>query len=116
MNIEISKDIEKYQETVAMGLTAKQLVFSAAAVLAGGTVVLCLYHHIGLTASTYIAMPAVAPIALGGFYSYNGMGFYEVMGRKMRFLTGNWTLIYVSTEGEQVIRNLQASGSKKSKR
>ena len=28
MVIEINKDIDRYQESVAMGLTAKQLVFS----------------------------------------------------------------------------------------
>ena len=30
MVIEINKDIDRYQESVAMGLTAKQLVFSIA--------------------------------------------------------------------------------------
>ena len=28
MNISINKDIEKYQESVVMGLTARQLIFS----------------------------------------------------------------------------------------
>ena len=33
MVIEINKDIDRYQESVAMGLTAKQLVFSIASVI-----------------------------------------------------------------------------------
>nr|WP_242837111.1 PrgI family protein [Eubacterium xylanophilum] len=41
-----------------MGLTARQLIFG----------------YMGVTVSAYIAIPAVAPIALSGFYSYNGMG------------------------------------------
>ena len=79
MVIEINKDIDRYQETVAMGLTAKQLIYSVASVAAGGGMVFLLYPYIGLTGAAYVAIPCVAPIALGGFYSYNGMGFYEYM-------------------------------------
>ena len=104
MVIEINKDIDRYKESVVMGLTAKQLIFSVASVVAGGSIVLLLYRYIGLTPSVYVAIPVVAPIALGGFYSFNGMSFYEVMGRKMRMLFANHPLTYVSTEGEAVIK------------
>ena len=40
MNISINKDIEKYQESVVMGLTARQLIFSIASVACGGAIVL----------------------------------------------------------------------------
>ena len=69
MVIEINKDIDRYQETVAMGLTAKQLIYSIVSVSVGAGIVLLLYKHIGLTGSAYVAIPCVAPIALGGFYS-----------------------------------------------
>lgn len=36
MVIEINKDIDRYKESVVMGLTAKQLIFSVASVVAGG--------------------------------------------------------------------------------
>ena len=104
MVIEINKDIELYQETVAMGLTARQLLFSVASLAVGGGIVLLLYKHIGLMASAYVAIPAVAPIALGGFYSFNGMNFYEVVRRKVHFAFFNKPLLYVSTEGEAVIK------------
>ena len=104
MVIEINKDIERYKESVVMGLTAKQLVYSVASVIAGGGIVLLLYPYIGMTPSVYVAIPVVAPIALGGFYTYNGMSFYEVMGRKFRMLFANRPLTYVSTEGEREIR------------
>lgn len=104
MVIEINKDIDRYQESVAMGLTAKQLLFSAASVVVGGGLVLLLYKYIGLTGAAYVAIPCVAPIALGGFYSYNGMSFYEYMGRKLHFMFHNKALTYVSTEGEPAIK------------
>ena len=34
MVIEINKDIDRYKESVVMGLTAKQLIFSVASVVA----------------------------------------------------------------------------------
>lgn len=80
--IEINKDIDRYQESVALGLTAKRLIFSVVSVVVGGGIVLLLYKYIGLTGAAYVAIPCVAPIALGGFYSFNGMDFYEYMGKK----------------------------------
>ena len=85
----------------------RSLIFSVASVAAGGGIVLLLYRYIGLTPSVYVAIPVAAPIALGGFYSFNGMGFYEYMGRKMRMLFANRPLAYVSTEGEETIREIR---------
>lgn len=79
MVIEINKNIDSYKETVVMRLTT----------------------------SAYIAIPAVAPIAMSGFYSYNGMGFMEMMKLKLRFAFGNRALAYVSTEGCDVLRDLR---------
>lgn len=105
--IEINKDIDRYQESVALGLSAKQLIFSIVSVLVGGGMVLLLYRYIGLTGAVYVAIPCVAPIALGGFYSYNEMDFYEYMGRKIHFMIGNKALTYSSTEGEVAIKELE---------
>ncbi|SFQ08878.1 PrgI family protein [Lachnospiraceae bacterium XBB1006] len=116
--IEINKDIDRYKETVAMGLNAKQLLFSIASVAVGGGMVLLLYPYIGLTGAAYVTIPCVAPIALGGFYSYNGMGFYEYMGRKLYFITHNRVLLYQSTEGEQMVMSdrLEQETDKKRKK
>ena len=108
MVIEINKDIDRYQETVALGLTARQLLFSVASVVVGGGLVLLLYKYIGLRGAAYVAIPCVAPIALGGFYSYNGMNFYEYMGKKLQFMFHNKALTYVSTESEQTIKAYEA--------
>lgn len=113
MIIEINKDIDRYKESVVMGLTARQLIFSVLSVAVGGGIVLFFYPLIGMTPSVYLAIPAVAPVALGGFYSFNGMNFYEYMGRKMRMLFANRPLAYVSTENEEVIRKIRAQETEK---
>ncbi|MBQ4560533.1 MAG: PrgI family protein [Tyzzerella sp.] len=112
MIIEINKDIETYQESVVMGLTAKQLIYSVASVVAGGGLILVLYPYVGLTVAAYIAVPVVAPIALGGFYSYNGMNFYEYMKRKIYFAFGNRAYTYVSTEGKETNKKEKKGGNK----
>lgn len=98
MIVEINKDLEKYKESVALGLTAKQLIFSIASVVVGGGLILFLYPYLGLTVAAYISIPIVVPIAMGGFYSYQGMSFYEVMRRRIYFMFQNKPLTYVSTE------------------
>lgn len=108
MIIEINKDLEKYKESVALGLTAKQLIFSIASVVVGGGLILLLYPYVGLTVATYIAVPVVAPIALGGFYSYQGMSFYEVMRRRFYYMFNNKPLTYVSTESVAEIEKWNA--------
>ncbi len=103
MIIEINQDIENYKESVVLGLTARQLIFSVASIVAGGAVVLLLHPYVGLTVAAYLAVPVVAPIALGGFYTYQGMNFYEVVGRRIHFAFFNRPIGYVSTEGEREI-------------
>ena len=106
MNISINKDIEKYQESVAMGLTARQLIFSIASVACGGAIVLLTYRYVGLTGSAYIAIPVVAPLALNGFYSYQGMSFTQMFKRKMWFAFKNRPLTYISEESEKPVNDI----------
>ena len=107
MVIEVNKDIDRYKESVVLGLTARQLIYSIVSVVIGGGIVLLVYPYVGLTTSAYIAIPVVAPIALTGFYSYNGMTFMEMMKLKLHFSFGNKALTYVSTESEDEIKKVQ---------
>ncbi len=108
MIIEINKDIEKYQESVAMGLSAKQLAYSILALGSGCVIVFFLYEKIGLTFSCYVAVPIVAPIALCGFYSYNGMGFREVFTRYMRSIFRNKALVFQSSGYREMVSEIKA--------
>ena len=113
MIIEINKDIDRYQESVALGLTVKQLFYATLSLIAGAGIVLLLQGQIGLTLSAYVAVPVVAPLALQGFYQYNGMSFMEVMKRKLFFAFLNRPLVYVSEEGEAAVKAYRAEGAAK---
>ena len=107
MIIEINKDIEKYKETVVLGLTAKQLCYSLACVAAGTGLFLLLYPHIGMDMTVYIVVPVILPIGMNGFYDYNGLGFTEMMKRKIHYAYLNRPLRYGSTETDAIISEIQ---------
>ena len=115
MNIAINKDIEKYQESVILGLTAKQLIFSVISIIVGGGIVLLTYKYVGLTVSVYIAIPAVAPLALNGFYESQGMSFMEMFTRKLKLIFANRPLLYSSEESEEMIKDLRLEEENKAK-
>ena len=56
------------------------------------------------------------PLALQGFYQYNGMSFMEVMKRKLYFAFLNRPLVYVSEEGEAAVKAYRAEGVTKEMR
>lgn len=92
---------------MCLGLSAKQLVYSILALGSGCIIVFLLYERIGLTFSCYVAVPVVAPIALCGFYSYNGMGFREVFTRYMKSVFCNRTLIFRAGGYREMIMELR---------
>ena len=108
MSVEINKDIDKFQESVVLGLTAKQLAASVLSVLVGGVIVFLTYKKVGLTVSAYIAIPVVAPIALSGFYSFNGMSFMQMMKKKIQFMFKAKPLVYKSTESVDELKQIAA--------
>lgn len=91
-----------------MGLTAKQLVYSILALGSGCLIVFLLYEKIGLTFSCYVAVPVVAPIALCGFYSYNGMGFREVFTRYMKSIFRNKALVFKASGYREMMAEIRA--------
>ncbi len=100
MHIEVNRDLDKFKESVCLGLSARQLIYSLISLILGAGIVLLVYPYVGLTIAAYIAVPVVAPIALTGFYSYNGMTFIEMMKLKIHFSGKQSALFYESTEDE----------------
>ena len=54
-----------------------------------------------------MAVPIVAPIALCGFYSYNGMGFREVFIRYMRSIFRNKALVFQSSGYRETVLEIK---------
>ena len=114
MIIKINEDVEAYKETVAMGLTGRQIIFSGAALLVGAGIALCLFQKIGIMASCYIATPIIIPIALMGFYELNGMNFFQFFTRFLRSFKMK-LLRYHSTESVKAFQKMMEVPKKEQK-
>ena len=106
MEIELSEDLQHYKESLVLGLTAKQFLFSALALGVGTGIVLLLYEKIGITLSCYVATPFVVPLALTGFYNYHGLTFWQFAGKMIYFSLFNRPLVYGSTESVQELKQI----------
>lgn len=117
MVIEMNEDIEKYEETVVMGLTARQAIFSFLSLMVGAGIILFLYFcvGIGIMVSCYIAIPFVMPIALMGFYKYNGMNFFQFFSRFIASFRLSKPLLYQSTENMKEYEKLMIQPEDKKK-
>ncbi|MDE5985361.1 MAG: PrgI family protein [Eubacterium sp.] len=80
MEIQLNKDLQKFQDNVVLGLNARQTVFGG--IGAGlGIAVFLLASKKGLTddISSIITSATVAPFAALGFVNYNGMTFERLV-------------------------------------
>lgn len=73
MEIKINKEIRHYQESVIMGLTARQLICSILAILIAVGLYFLLKDAVGREAISWICIFAAIPFGAAGFFKYNGM-------------------------------------------
>ena len=106
MTIQINKNLDNYKEKVVMGLTAKQLIHVIICIGICAGIVAGLHRFIGIMPAALLCFPIVAPIALNGFYEWNGLGFMESMKLRMHYMLHNQPLKYISeSESEKVIED-----------
>jgi len=79
MEIRINKEIRDYQESVVLGLSARQLVFSAAAVVAAVIVYFALKDVLGTETVSWVCILCAFPLAAAGFVKYQGMTFWQFL-------------------------------------
>lgn len=77
MEIKIPKDIHKHSETIFFGLTARQFTCSVLALGAAVGLYMGLRHIIGSETASWVCIVGAAPIAVAGFFRYNGMNFEQ---------------------------------------
>lgn len=80
MEIKLNKDLQKMESRLALGLTARQLVFSSIGLICGAAAYFSSYKK-GISAdlSAIISFALVAPFAALGFVSYHGLTFEKLI-------------------------------------
>lgn len=73
MEIQMNKEIRNYTEGVFFGLTVRQCVCSAAAIVVSLTLYFTLRPRLPIEIVSWICIAAAAPFAALGFLKYHGM-------------------------------------------
>ena len=73
MEIRINKDIRKYTETVFLGLTARQFIFSCLAAAVAAASYFALRGRAAPETVSWACILSAAPFAALGFINYHGM-------------------------------------------
>ena len=73
MEIKINKEIRTYRETIFFGLSLRQFICSVLAVGAAVALYFCLHGVLEQETVSWVCIVGAAPIAVAGFFQYNGM-------------------------------------------
>ena len=84
MEIRINKEIKDYHESLFFGLSTRQFICSVAAVGAAVGIYFGLKNYIDKETVSWLCIACAAPIAVAGFFNYNGMNFEEYVGAWFR--------------------------------
>ena len=73
MEIKINKEIRTYRETIFFGLSLRQFICSVLAVTTAVALYFGLHEVLGRETVSWVCIVGAAPIAVAGFFQYNGM-------------------------------------------
>jgi len=107
VNVEIPREVKEYEATVAMGLSARQIISVICCLLWAVPVYLGLGQIIGQSTSIYIVLIGAIPIILIGFYKIDGIPMETYLKIVFKFLTEPQKRVYkYIPEEEQLHREL----------
>lgn len=75
MEIKIPKEVRQHKETIFFGLSTRQFICAVLAVGVAVGVYFLLKNVIGQETASWACMVAAAPVAVAGFFQYNGLTF-----------------------------------------
>ena len=92
MEVKIPKEVRQHKESVFFGLSARQFFCSALAVILAVVVYLTCYKTIGKETASWLCILMAVPVAVAGFFTYNGLSFEELIWAfiKSQFLCCNF--------------------------
>lgn len=77
MEIKINKEVRQHRETLFFGLSARQFFCSVLAVGMAVGVYFLFKNVLGQETASWVCIVAAAPLAVAGFFRYNGLTFEQ---------------------------------------
>lgn len=94
MEIKVNREIRSYNEALFLGLSLRQLVFSALAILVAVGVYFLLRNTFSLETLSWLCILCAAPFAALGFVTYNGMTAEQLLAAILKYLVCPKVLTY----------------------
>ena len=79
MEIKINKEIRTYKETIFFGLSLRQFICSVLAVWVAVFIYFTFHDVLGRETVSWVCIVGAAPIAVDGFFQYNGLTFEKFL-------------------------------------
>jgi len=77
MEIKIPKEVRQHKETIFFGLSTRQFFCSVLAVFTAVGIYFSLVSVLGQETVSWFCIVGAAPVAVAGFFSFNGMTFEQ---------------------------------------
>ncbi len=103
MQIKSTKDVRDYQEVVYFGLSLRQLVCAALAILAAGGCYFLFRKHLPGEVVSWISIVAAVPFAAFGFIKWHGMNMEQLIPMWYRSLFCLNRTIYYRPENKAAL-------------
>ena len=79
MEIKIPKEVRQHSETIFFGLSTRQFICAVLAVGAAIGTYFLTKGAIGKETASWVCIVAAAPLAVAGFFRYNGLTFEQLV-------------------------------------
>ena len=96
MEIKVNREIRDHNEAIFMGLSLRQLVFSALAILIAIGVYFLLRDTFTIETLSWLCILCAAPFAALGFVKYNGMTAERFIVAAIKYMVTPKVLVYKS--------------------
>ena len=96
MEIKVNREIRDHNEAIFMGLSLRQLVFSALAILVAVSIYFLLRDTFTLETLSWLCILCAAPFAALGFVKYNGMTAEQFIIATIKYMAAPKVLVYKS--------------------
>ena len=94
MEIKVNREIRDYNEALFLGLSLRQLVFSALAILMAVGIYFLLRNTFPIETLSWLCILCAAPFAAMGFVKYNGMTAEQFLVAVIKYLITPKILVY----------------------
>ena len=94
MEIKVNREIRDHSESLLMGLSLRQLIFSALAILVAIGVYFLLRNTFTLETLSWFCILCAAPFAALGFVRFNGMNATQLIVVIVKYLITPKLLLY----------------------